>query len=388
VFDSDGKYFDGYKSRDACRRYASRSILPANRILHGLLRHFEGRFRISCAVSGAAIDLFERYFPEVLESFRELAETGHVEFIAMPYHNALSFLYSQTAFVDQVETHRQRVRDVFGQEPKVFRNSELIYGDDLADAASSMGFSAMMCEGAASVLAGRTCGRVYSGGKDKLPLLLRNERLARDVAERFADRAWDQWPLTAPRFAEWLSRFDSPEEHVNLFWDYATFGLTMPASTGIFEFLRHMPEKALAYPGIEFVTPSDAVRRHAPAGIYRPSHYVSSAEHGDNLSAWLGNPMQSHAMHRLFSLEAAVREHGGSVVRENWRRLQACEYFEAMRTGSGERPHIGGWRSELESPYDAYINFMNICDGVAEQAGAASVNESSARETGQYREAR
>jgi alpha-amylase len=371
VFDSDRKYFDGYKSRDACRCYAHRAILPANRILIGLLRHFGGRFRFACAVSGAAIDLFERYFPEVLDSFKELGATGCVEYVAMPYHNTLSFLYSRAAFVEQVEAHRRRVREVFNQDPKVFRNSELIYGEEMADMASAMGFSAVMCEGAADVLAGRTCGRVYSGGKDGIALLLRNERLSRDVADRFDDRSWDQWPLTAPKFADWLSRFDTAEEHVNLFWDYATFGLIYPSSTGILDFLRHMPEKVLGHAGVEFLTPSEAVDRHKPAGVYRPSHYISTAERGNNLSAWLGNPMQSHAMHALFSLESAVREKNDPAVLENWRRLQACEYFEAMRTGSDGRPPVGGWRSEPESPYDAYINFMNICDSVCEQSVVA-----------------
>ena len=365
VFDSDEHYFDGYRSREACRKFAIKSILPTNRILLGLIRRYPGRFCLSCTVSGTALDLFERYSPDVLDSFRELSDTGNVEFLAMPYHNALSFLYSETAFAEQVEMHRRRTGDLFGRQPHVFRNSEMIYGDDLADAVSSMGFAAVVCDGAGEVLAGRPCSRVYIGGRSGLPLLLRNGRLSRDVSERFTDRQWDQWPLTAPKFAEWLSRFSSPEELVNLGWDYATFGLENDAETGILDFLRYLPQKVLDQPGLEFLTVSQAVERHQPVGEYRPGYYVSTAERRGNLSAWLGNPMQSHAMHRLFALEAGVREGGSARLLDDWRRLQACEYFEAMSTGPAEPQRQGGGFGRPDSPYDGYINFMNICDNLA-----------------------
>jgi alpha-amylase len=369
VFDTDIHYFDGYKSRDACRRFAARSILPTNTILAGLLRRSGGRLRISCAITGTALDLFSRYAPEVIDSFHELNATGCVEFLGTPYHHGLSIIYSPTAFREQVEAHRQRIAALFDRPVSVLRNSELVYGDLVADVAAELGFSGVMADGLADVLAARSCSRVYLGGQSRLPLLLRNERLSRDVSERFADRAWDQWPLTAPRYAEWLSRFDSGEEIVCISWDYATFGLDIPADAGIFDFLKHLPERVLAHSHLDFVTASEALARYRPVDRYQPPHFVSTAERNGLLSAWLGNPMQSHAMHRVFSMEEAVVESGDPAVMEDWQRLQACEYFEAMSTMTPERHRLGAWLIRAESPYDAYINLMNICDSIAARVG-------------------
>jgi alpha-amylase len=369
VFDSDIHYFDGYKSRDACRRFAARSILPTNAVLAGVLRRCGGKLRISVSITGTALDLFTRYAPEVIDSFRELNATGGLEFLGTPYHHGLSIVYSRSAFEDQVDAHRRRIDEIFGRPVQVLRNSELVYGDAVADAAFEMGFKGVLADGLSDVLSGRSCSRVYAGGQEILPLLLRNERLSRDVSERFTDRTWEQWPLTAPRFAEWLSRFDSGDEIVCLSWDYATFGLDLPADSGIFDFLKHMPERVLAVPHLDFVSASEALRRYRPVDAYRPAHFVSSAEREGLLSAWLGNPMQSNAMHRLYALENSVRESGNAAVTEDWQRLQCCEYFEAMSTTTAPRHRLGAWLVQAESPYDAYIDFMNICDSIAQRVG-------------------
>ncbi len=366
VFDSGIHYFDAYKSRDACRRFVARSVLPVNRTLHGLIRRHEGRFRVSCSISGTSLDLFERHAPEAIASFADLVATGAVELLAMPYHNSLAALYSPTAFREQVELHRARVEGLFDCTPQVFRNSEMIYGDALAEAAAEMGLKGVLCDGAFDVLSGRSCSRVYAGGERGVPLLLRNERLSRDVAERFVDRGWDQWPLTAPRFAEWLGRFDR-DEVITLAWDYATFGLNIGSDTGIFDFLRYLPDKVLEQEGQAFATAGEVIVAVEPADAYRPQHFVSTAERHWSLSPWLGNPMQSHAMHHLFSLEPALREAGDAGLLGDWRRLQACEYVAAMNTSTGERG--GAWYAQPDSPYDAYINFMNVCDSVASRAG-------------------
>ncbi len=368
VFDTDRNYFDGYKSREACRRYATKSILPANRILLALLRSCEGRFNVSISISGGALDLFDRYFPDVLGSFKELADTGNVEFLAMPYHNSLACFYSPTAFIRQVERHCRRIEELFGTRPTVFRNSELIYGDDLVELLSEMGFVGAVCDGLEEILAGRSCNRLY-GGTRNFPILLRNGRLSRDVSERFEDRQWDQWPLTAPRFAEWLGRFDSGEELVTIIWDYSVFGLRHDGNTGIFDFLRYFPEKSLAQTDLEFLTASQAIEAHKVADSYQPIHFVSSSERRGSLSAWLGNPMQSHAMHGLFALEEMVESTGDPSIREDWSRLQACEYFEAMCTIEGQHSDLGGWQVPPDSPYDAYINYMNIFDSIAARVG-------------------
>jgi alpha-amylase len=374
VFEQDAQYFDMFRSRDACRRLAVRSIYPTNRVLLSLLRHFQGRFRLSLALSGTAIDLLERFAPDALDSFRALVDTGHVEMLAGPYDNALALLYSPSALAEQLTMQRDRVADVFGQIPQVVRHGALMFNDELADQVAALGFSGVLCEGAGDALAGRGCSRVYSGGSAQVPLLLRNERLSRDLAERFDDRGWDQWPLTAPRYAEWLARFDTDDEVVALDWGYPTFGVRVPADAGIFDFLRYLPEKVLAHPTLGFATAGEALARHAPVGAYAADRLVCAAEHTDQLSTWLGNPMQSHAIHQLYALEPAARAAGDPSVLTAWRRLQAMEYLEAMAMhpsamSAGGHDHLSGMA--VDSPYDAYINYMNICDSLGRRCGVA-----------------
>jgi alpha-amylase len=362
VFEVDEQYFDSYRSRELALKLAMESVLPTNRILLCLLRRFEGRFRFACCLSGATIDLFERYCPDVLDSFRELHETGGVEFLATTYHHGLPFLYSATAFEEEVGTHRRRIEELVGQQPTAFCNKSLIYGDSLADPLARMGMRVALCDGSCDTLEGRSCGHVYAAGSAPLRLLMRNEQLSCDVAERFADRGWEYWPLTAPRFAEWIAG-RSGDEVVSLVWDYATFGRRHPADTGVFDFLRYLPEKVLDHEGVDFLTPSEAAQRYEPVGAYRPRRFVSTRERREDLSAWIGNPMQSHAMHRLYELEPAIRRSGDQVLLNDWRCLQCGEYFRAMDTDAETAaPACAG---RIESPYDAYINFMNICDSVA-----------------------
>jgi alpha-amylase len=370
VFDSGEHYFDAFRSREACRRLANRCVLPANRVLLGLVRRCEGRFRFSFSVSGIAIDLFERFAPEVLVSFQALTDTGCVEPLATTYDNSLAILYSNEAFSEQARMHRERAARLFGREPEVFFNNELLYGEELAAVAAELGHTAVLCDGLYDVLAGRSCNQVYRSRDGAVALLLRNEQLSRDVSERFVDRSWEEWPLTAPLYAERLARSAGADEVVTLVWDYATFGLGIAADAGIHDFLRYLPEKALAHGDLAFVTASEAVARHASNDIYSPGRVVSSTERHGNLSAWLGNPMQSHAAHRLFALEPEVRTAGDDAVHGDWLRLQACEYLEAMTTAGGVTG-LATWSVEAASPYDAYINYMNVCDSLAERCGVA-----------------
>ncbi len=371
VFDADEQYFDGYRSREVCRRLAVNSVLPTNRILLSLVRHLEGRFRFACCVSGVTLDLFERYGPDVLDSFRELAETGCVEFLGTPHHHGLAFLYSQDAFLREVEGHSDRVAEMFDQRPQTFVNSELVFGDDVADGVSGLGFKGLISDGCAEVLGSRSCGHVYSADPAATAVLLRDERLSRDVAERFADRNWDQWPLTAQRFAAWLAGRES-DDAITLVWDYITFGTALGIDTGIFDFLRYLPDKILSEQSTEFLAPAEVIARYHPVGAYAPGRYVSSAEHRYDLSAWLGNALQSHAMHRLFEVEDAVMGSEDPALIRDWRRLQSCEYFRAMDMGLTNDKRCG-YLGRMESPYDAYINFMNICDSVAARTSGGPI---------------
>ncbi|MCB9851129.1 MAG: alpha-amylase, partial [Phycisphaerales bacterium] len=367
VFDQGEHYFDTFRTREACRRFAERSVLPTNRLLLALMRRHEGAFRISLNVSGTALDLFAKHVPAVIETLHAMADTGCVEFVATPYDKSLAVLYSRGAFVEQVELHRARIRSEFQVTPSVFCNTHMIYGNVLADAIAPLAFDGVVCDGDFDTLAGRSCNRVYLGGRAGVPLLLRNEQLSRDVSERFADRGWDQWPLTAPKFAERLARFDGDAEVVTLVWDYATFGVRIPADAGILDFLRHLPDRVLAYEHLRFATASEAIAAHAPVDTYHPAHFVSRAEHDSKLAAWLGNPMQSHAAHEFYAMEPAIRSAGNPGLLEDWRRLQAVDYLRAMTTADTglASPPAGS----AESPYDSYINFMNVCDNITQRCG-------------------
>lgn len=369
VFDRGIHYFDAYKSRDACRRYAAESIIPVNRLLLGLIRKCDDMFRLSICVTGTSLDLFERCCPEVLDSMRALADAG-VEFLAAPYHGALPLPHSPASFQEEVELHQTRIAGLFGQTPRVFCNRELVYDDDVADRLAEMGIAGAVCDGSPDVLAGRPCSRVYGGGDSRLPLLLRNERLTRDVSERFTDRGWEGWPITAPRYAEALARFDTDREVVTLIWDYATFGLDVPADAGIFEFLRYLPEKVLEHGGLSLTTCSEAIERHGPVGAYSSLRSISMAEEGFSMDPWSGNALQVYAAKRLYELEEAVRHRDEPVLLEDWRCLQDCDYVEAMRTDFRPKRRFGGYAAVPDSPYDAFINFMNVLDSVAQRAGA------------------
>lgn len=372
VFDQGAHYFDAFRSREATRRLAHRCILPANRILLGLIRRSDGRFRFSFSLSGVAVDLFERYAPEALISFQALTDTGCAEPLCMPYDNSLALLYSRGGFREQVRMHRERMAGLFHREPTVFRNSEMIYGEDMLTAVREMGIQGAVADGIYDSLGGRSCNRVWWGGDEAmpLPLLLRNEQLTRDVSERFADRNWDQWPLTAPRFAERLAQFRDPDDVLTLVWDYCTFGLAIPADAGILDFLRYLPEKTLEHEHLRFATASESLNLPARGGRYAPGRVVSTTERQGNLSPWLGNPMQSHAAHRLFALEPAVHASRDEAVQTDWMRLQACEYLEAMNMAPGSASGAL-WSVAAASPYDAFINYMNICDNLCERCGVA-----------------
>jgi alpha-amylase len=384
IFDTDIHYFDNYRTRDVCRRYAVQSILPVNRILHSQLRRFEGRFRLSLAVSGTALDVLAQCTPDVLDSFRELAETGHVEFLAVPHDYGLAFALAPEEFAAQVTLHCDRIAALFDCRPRVLRNTALIYAHELAEPLPRLGLAGALCEGVDEVLAGRSCDHVYAAGDLPLRLLPRNTALSRLLPERFADRSWSEWPLTAPKFADLLTGAGGEREVVTLGWDYRLFGLGLGADTGILDFLRFWPEKVLENPGrgLDFVTASQAIERFEPCGEFCPSDYLSAAEYGGDLSAWLGNPLQSDALHRLYGFEEEIRALGGSDndLLVSWRRLQAADYVQEMGTGPIGAATRGVAAAGFDSPYDVYINFMNICDSIAARVRSGDRLAVSARE--------
>jgi alpha-amylase len=369
VFDTDRFYFDEQKNAEICRKVAHKCYLPANRLMLELIRQHEGRFRIAYSVTGVAIEQFQKYVPEVMEVFRQLNETGCVEFLSETYYHSLSFLYSREEFRAQVDEHRGLIKKLFGQEPRVFRNTELIYNNDLAHFVSHMGYDGIMSEGADHILGYRSPNFVHKPPHcPNMKLLLKNYRLSDDIAFRFSNRGWEQWPLTAEKFARWVNQINGNGYICNLFMDYETFGEHQWADTGIFDFLRHMPGELLKNGDNNFLTPSQVIDRHEAVGEIDVPHMISWADTERDLSAWLGNAMQSNALHELYKLEGAVKEKGDEELLADWRKLTTSDHFYYMCTKYWADGAVHKYFSPYESPYDSYINFMNVMDNIRSRA--------------------
>ncbi len=354
-------YEDEAKNRDILRKVAAKCYLPANRLLLDLLRRHEGRFRVSFSISGVALDQFERYHPETLESFRQLAETGHVEFLNETYHHSLAFLYSRREFLDQVKLHRARIRQLFGQNATAFRNTELIYNNDVARVAEELGYRVILAEGADRILGWRSPNFLYQpAGCVKIKLLLKNYRLSDDIAFRFSNRDWPEYPLTADKFARWIHQINASGEVINLFMDYETFGEHQWEDTGIFEFLRVLPSALMQHPDFRFETPSQVARQYSPMAQLDVPRFVSWADVERDLTAWIGNDMQNDAIRSLYALEKDARRRANAALLPVWRSLQTSDHFYYMCTKWFADGDVHKYFNPYASPYDAYVNYMNI----------------------------
>ncbi len=369
VFDADQNYFDDAMNGEICRRVAQRCYLPANQCMLNLLREHEGRFRIAFSLSGVLIDQLEMYAPEVIESFQRMAETGCVEFLAETYHHSLAFLYSRDEFAAQVALHQEKIRTLLGCESTTFRNTELIYNNEIGETVHNLGFKTILAEGADHVLGYRSPDCVYHPPNVPLRILLKNYRLSDDIAFRFGNRAWAEWPLTAEKFTNWVNRVNGDGYNVNLFMDYETFGEHQWEDTGIFDFLNRLPAEILRHEGNGFKMPREVAAENEPIGEFDSPHLISWADAERDLSAWLGNAMQSNALQDLYALESAVKSSGDDILLCDWRRLQTSDHFYYMCTKYFADGEVHSYFNPYESPYDSYINFMNVLDNLAARAG-------------------
>ena len=366
VFDKNDRYFDDYKNASICRKVANKCYLPANRLILDLIRQFNGRFKVAYSITGVLLEQFLSYSPEVMSTFDALAETGCVEFLAETYYHSLSFLYSRDEFVEQVNKHIETINSFFNQKPRIFRNTELVYNNDLAALIESTGkFDAIITEGADHILGYRSPNFVYQPkGCKNLKLLLKNYSLSDDIAFRFSNRDWPQWPLTAGKFAQWISNVNGNGNVVNLFMDYETFGEHQWEDTGIFDFMRHLPHEVLKHPDNNFKTPSEVVQCYQPVGTVDVPHIISWADIERDLSAWVGNAMQSNAIHELYRLEKKIKQTDDEQIIADWRRLQASDHFYYMCTKYFADGDVHKYFNPYDSPYDSYINFMNVLDNL------------------------
>lgn len=365
VFDSAvyHDYFDAgpgerENNEDILRKVAEKSYIPTNQHLLELLeRHPE--FKISLSITGTVLEQLERWAPEALRSFQKLTETGRVELVAETYHHSLAFFYSRSEFEIQVQMHREKIQKLFGQTPKVFRNTELAYNNDLARWADEQGYRAVLAEGWDPVLGWRSPNFVYRPPEtESIRLLMKNYKLSDDIAFRFGDREWSEWPLTADKFSHWLSE-EPDATNFNLFMDYETFGEHQWSESGIFDFLQQLPAEWLKTEGHTFMTVSEAASSIEPVGEVDMPQTVTWADTERDLSAWLGNAMQQEAITALYGLQDQIIGTGDWSFIEDWRRLQTSDHFYYMCTKWFNDGDIHAYFSPYETPYEAYINFMN-----------------------------
>ena len=365
VFDTgtNHNYFDvAYDDRTSneriLKKIAQKSYLPTNSRLLELLQA-NPEFKLSLSLSGTIIEQLERWSPESLESFKRLTETGRVEIVDETYHHSLAFFYSRSEFETQVGMHRRKVQQVFGQTPQVFRNTELAYNNDLAYWADQAGYKGILTEGWDPILDWRSPNYVYQPAyTDRIRLLLKNYKLSDDIAFRFGDSSWAEWPLTADKFSHWLSE-DRDATNFNLFMDYETFGEHQWDESGIFGFLEHLPVEWLKTPGHTFMTLSEAIDASEPVDRIDVPQTITWADTERDLSAWLGNPMQTSSIESLYGLESRIIGSNALALIEDWRRLQTSDHFYYMCTKWFNDGDIHAYFSPYDTPYEAYINFMN-----------------------------
>ena len=366
-----GGWFDDAENERIVRRVAERCYRPTNAILLEQIERLEGRFRCAFSVSGTALDQMERWAPEALESFVKLARTGCVEFLAETSHHSLASLVDAAEFDAQARAQMQRVETLFGRRPTAFRNTELVVSEPIARRVEELGFEVLLAEGADHLLGWRSPRHVYRPeGCERLKLLLRDYVLSDDVAFRFSNRDWPEWPLSAERFAAKLAAADARERYVGLFMDFETFGEHQWEETGILAFLRALPAAALAHSNLAFGTPTEVARELDPVARLSIPRPVSWADAERDLTAWLGNPMQAAAHEGLYALAAAVRAQGDAQLLQDWRRLSTSDHFYYMCTKWFSDGDVHKYFSPYATPHDAFISFMNVLDDLERRVRA------------------
>ncbi|MCR4285327.1 MAG: glycoside hydrolase family 57 protein [Candidatus Kaiserbacteria bacterium] len=379
VFDigNDSEYFNANDHTDLnneriLRKVAGKSYIPTTALLKELLdKHPE--FRFSLSFSGTVLDQFEAHMPEVLKAFQDLVATGRVEVLADTYYHSLAFFYSRPEFERQVALHKKRIQDLFEYTPRVFRNTELSYTNSLAKWCEDNGYLGIMAEGWDPVLGWRSPNYVYTPkGCSSIKVLLKNYKLSDDIAFRFGNKGWESWPLSADTYAKWLHAHHGDGQTINLFMDFETFGEHQWEDTGIFDFLRALPEKILAHGDTSFKTPSETALAYEPVGEIDVPHILTWADTDRDLTAWVGNDIQRDAIGAIYGMEESVLKTGDPVLIETWRKLQTSDHFYYMCTKWFQDGDVHAYFSPYESPYDAYIAFMNALSDLQLRVSEAS----------------
>jgi alpha-amylase len=371
IFDIGGKgsYFETNDDSDLNNKkvflkVAKKCYLPANKIFLKLLKKYP-EFKISFSLSGVFMEQAEEFMPEVIESFQELIATGQVEILAETYYHSLSFLYSDEEFISQIELHKQKVKKLFGVVPSVFRNTELIYNDRIGEIVEGLGYKGILTEGADKILKDKSPNYLYKANDTKnLKLLLKNYKLSDDIAFRFSEKTWNEYPLNVKKYGQWMGEVSKNADVINLFMDYETFGEHQWKESGIFSFLEKLPGELLKNQKTGFATPSEIVDKTESVSKLSIPYYISWADTERDLSAWISNPIQKDAMEKLYLLEKDIMKSNDRNLISDWRRMTTSDHFYYMCTKYFSDGDVHKYFNPYETPYDAFITFMNILNDI------------------------
>lgn len=347
-------YYDDFQNEEIFHRISEKCYLPANRAIMEMIRKSGGKFKVAFSISGTALEQMEIYAPEVIDSFRELAGLGCVEFLAETYAHSLASIGEPEEFKAQVRMHTEKVKALFGVEPKVFRNTELIYSDDISELVYELGFEGMLTEGAKHVLGWKSPNYVYASAiRPQLKLLLKNDRFSEDLSIRFDDHSWKEYPLTADKYISAISATAEGEKIINAFMNYEVLGSMHAADTGIFDFFKALPQYAERN-DITFSLPSEIFAQTRPVDSISVPYPMSWVDEEKDCSSWLGNVLQQEAFRKLNEISERVRLCENRRIKQDWIYLQSSDHLYYMST-----KHYNLF-SPYDNPYDAFNNYMNV----------------------------
>lgn len=359
----DHYYYDDFQTEDRIRTVVEQAYLPANRTIAEMIRSSNGKFKCAFSISGVVLEQLEQYAPEVIDSFKELAATNCVEFLAQPYAHSLSSVFDATEFEMQVNLHTQKIKELFKVTPSAFVNSEMIYSDEIGEMVYKMGYRTVLVEEAKHVMGWKSPNYVYNHSSlSRLKILVRNLKLSEDIYLRFSNPSWTDYPLTAEKYISWIASTADDENIFNLWMGYETFGQLQRYETGIFDFLKAIPYHAMEHQ-IRFVVPSEATKKAEPAASLQSPYPISWWGHEKDLSPWNGNDLQHEALTKLYSVGERVRLCQDKPLLRDWLEIQSAEHFRYM----SHKDAIG---TSYESSYDAFMNYMNVLADFLERVEA------------------
>jgi alpha-amylase len=357
----DHEYYDDDRNKNVIKLTSRDCYLPANDLLMNIMNKHGDAFKVTFGISGTAIEQFKKYTPQVIDNFRQLYHTGNVEYVAEPYANSLAMLSDPAEYRRQIEQHKNLMKCHFGCLPTTLVNTNLVYSNDTAALAHQMGFKSILTEGARQALGWRSSNYLYSSDLyPEIKLLMRNSGLSDDIAFRFSMHDWNQWPLTADKFMSWLNKIDKKEKVVNLFMDYGIFGHMQMDETGIFRFMNSLVDKIIKSREWCFRTVSEASDSIEPVGTLDIPESISWADQDHDTSAWLGNELQKEAFDSLYSVAHIMESCSDRGLLSDWNRLQTCDHLYYMSTKHFNDGLVQRFYSPYNSPYDAFVNYMNV----------------------------